>query len=321
MLIGNSIKKGEIRALLLFSGGLDSILAAEILKRQGIDVFGIVFSSYFLDSKQAFSSAEKIGLKLREIDISEEQLKIVKFPKYGYGSSINPCIDCRILMLRQAKKYAEERGFNIIATGEVLGQRPMTQNKKALGMIEKEAILSRMVLRPLSAKLLPETVYEQNKMVKRDNLFGIFGRSRKKQIRLAEEWGISGYPSPAGGCLLTELEFGRKLRELISQCQHCQKSDFILLKIGRHFWPIKGLKTEIVVGRNEKENMMIKELAQKGDILIEMENYSGPVSLIRSYSQGEAGQEKVLEKAKFLIKYYSRKSRQKNDIKFIVSRK
>ncbi len=308
------------KALVLFSGGLDSILVVEILRKQGVSVSGIVFSSYFLSPEQAKTSAKAINLELEVIDISEEQLEVTRNPKYGYGSSMNPCLDCRILMLKKAKAYAKKKSFDIIATGEVVGQRPMTQNKKALGIVEKEAGLLKNVLRPLSAKLLPETIYEEKGIIKRENPLDISGRSRKRQMKLAEELGIKNYPLPAGGCLLTELEFGKKLKKLFNQCQRCEKKDILLLKVGRHFWPFEDLKIEVVVGRNKDDNLTIKGLAKKGDILIEMVNYPGPMTLIRNYGKGEIP-EKIISKTKSLTKYYSLRSRQRNDVDFNILKK
>jgi len=311
-LLEKSLRKP--RALLLFSGGLDSILAAKILAEQGVEVKGLTFKSYFFDASQAKKAARELGIKLKVVDFSKEHLKVVQSPKYGYGQSMNPCIDCHLLMLKYAKRIMKKEGFDFVATGEVLGERPMSQNKKALLLLERESSLSGYLLRPLSAKLLAQTIPEQRGLVKREKLLDIFGRSRKRQIELAKKFKIKEYPAPAGGCLLTDLEFGKRLKELFKRCSRPSDSDIYLLRYGRHFWKEKIL---IVVGRDEKENKAIKRLAQKRDILVEMENYPGPTALLRNYDKGKIASE-ILKCAQDLVQYYSTKARGKNDVEFKV---
>jgi len=325
----------KVKALVLFSGGLDSILTAKILMEQEIKVFPIFFKSYFFGPEIAQKSAKEIELKLKVFDISREQLEIVKKPKFGYGQSMNPCLDCHILMLKKAKELMKgnshgririsraKRGLrflhaDFVATGEVLGERPMSQNKRALELVEKESSLSGYLLRPLSAKLLKPTISEEKGLVNREKLLDIKGRSRKGQIELAKRFKISFYPTPAGGCLLTDLEFGKKLKELFEKYPKCQGGDIELLKIGRHFW--EG-KIKIIVGRSRQENLKMKKLAKKGDILIEMENYPGPTTLIRNYYKKKKISEKILEKAKSLTKFYSTKTRDKKDVRFKIWKK
>ena len=301
------------KALILFSGGLDSILTTKILMNQGIKLTLIVFKSYFFGSKQAEDSAKNLGLKLRVIDISKEHLKIIKSPRYGYGSSMNPCIDCHLLMFKKAKKIMKREKFDFVASGEVLGERPMSQNRKALGLIENEASLKGYLLRPLSAKLLEITVPEKKEWVVRQKLFNISGRSRQKQLQLAKKWKIVRYPTPAGGCLLTDLEFGKKLRELLQKYPEFDGNDIELLKLGRHFW--EG-KIKIIVGRNEEENLKMEKLASRKDFLVEMKNYTGPITLIRNYYIKKKIPQKALERARSLTKYYSTKARGRKDIQF-----
>jgi tRNA-specific 2-thiouridylase len=303
----------KLRAIVLFSGGLDSILAAKILMEQGIEVIPVFFKSYFFGPEIAQKSAKENGLKLKVIDFSKEHLKIVKKPNFGYGSSMNPCLDCHILMLKKAKELMKKKKFDFVATGEVLGERPMSQNKKALELVEKKSSLSGYLLRPLSAKLLKETIPEKKGLIDREKLLDIQGRSRRRQIELAKEFKIKFYPTPAGGCLLTDPEFGKRLKELLKNYPKFDGNDVELLKLGRHFW--EG-KTKIVVGRNHQENLKIKRLAQKKDILIEMKNYPGPTTLIRSYG-GKISKE-ILEKAKNLTKFYSKKARDKKDVEFKI---
>ena len=302
------------KALFLFSGGLDSILGVKLLQEQGVLVVGLAFVSCFFGVSQAKKSAKEISLPLRVVDISDEHLEIVKKPKYGYGKAMNPCIDCHLLMLKKAKEIMQKENFDFVATGEVLGERPMSQNKKALLLLERESSLSGYLLRPLSAKLLKKTVPEQKGLVEREKFLDIWGRSRKIQIKLAKKFNIREYPSPAGGCLLADLEFGKKLKELFEKVPRCGKYDIYLLKYGRHFWR-RGSK--VVVGRNEKENKAIKKLARAGDILVEMENYTGPTALVRNYGDKEHLSE-IIGFAKKLTQYYSTKARARNDVLFKI---
>ncbi len=304
------------KALVLLSGGLDSMLAARALQNQGIKVTGLSFKSYFFSEKAAKKAAKNLKILLSVVDFSKEHLKMVKNPKHGYGKSMNPCIDCHALMLKKAKGIMKKEKFDFVATGEVLGERPMSQNPKALKTVEKESSLVGYLLRPLSAKLLEPTIPEQKRIVDRSKLFNISGRSRKKQIELARFWGIKDYPTPAGGCLLTDPEFGKKLNKLFGEYPRCNGNDIELLRVGRHFWEDK---VKIIVGRNDKENKIIKKLAKKSDILVEMKDYSGPTTLIRNYSKKKVSRA-VIDKTCELTKYYSIKTRGKNNVKFIVDK-
>lgn len=303
----------KVKAILLFSGGLDSLLAFKILEEQGIETVPIFFKSYFFGPEIAEKSAKENGIKLKIIDISKEQLEIVKKPKFGYGSSMNPCLDCHILMLKKAKEIVKKEKFDFVATGEVLGERPMSQNKKALELVERESSLSGYLLRPLSAKLLKPTIPEEKGLVEREKLLDIKGRSRKRQIELAKKFKIKWYPTPAGGCILTDLEFGKKLRELSEKYPDFNGNDIEILKLGRHFWLEK---IKIITGRNHEENLKIKKLKRKNDILIEIENYPGPTTLIRSY--GGKIEKEIIEKAKILTKKCAKKAKDKKDVKFKI---
>ena len=270
----------SVKGLVLFSGGLDSILVVKIFQKEQIKVTGLHFVSYFFDNREQINKlAKNLKIKLKTVDFSEEHLKIVKDPRYGYGKAVNPCIDCHILMFKKAKEIMKAEGFNFIATGEVLGERPMSQNKKALALIEKKSGLEDYLLRPLSAKLLKPTIVEKKKLVNRDNLFDISGRSRKKQLALAKKWKIKNYPMPAGGCLLTDRQFAQRFQSLLKKWPDCQGDDVLLLKIGRHFWLDDNL---ILVGRDKEDNQKIEKLAQKGDLLIKPKDFSGPTILVRS---------------------------------------
>jgi tRNA-uridine 2-sulfurtransferase len=271
-------QKISVRALVLFSGGLDSILAVKILERQGIDVSALVFTSYFFDAKPARKSAMENKIKSKIIDFSEEHLKIIKNPRYGRGAGMNPCIDCHLLMLKYAKIIAKKEKYDLIATGEVLGQRPMSQNFRALQLIEKKAGLAEKILRPLSAKVLLETEMEKSGLVDRAQLLGISGRSRKEQMALAKKYRIKYYPSPAGGCILTDKEYSKKLCDLLENIKNPEPSDFEMLRIGRHFW--EG-DSKIILGRNHEENLALKKIAEKNDVLIEPRDIPGPTALAR----------------------------------------
>ncbi len=274
----SELSSGKIRAVLLFSGGLDSILAAKILEGQGIKVTALALTSYFFNADQAKESAKENNIKLKIADFSKEHFKIVKNPSFGRGSGLNPCVDCHLLMLKEAKKIAKKSGYDFIATGEVLGQRPMSQNLEMFELIEKKSRLERNILRPLSAKLLPITVAEEMGIIDRKKLYAFSGRSRKEQIGLAKKMGIKKYPSPAGGCILTDKEYSRKLKKLTKKIRVIGKSDIELLRIGRHFWVGK---TRVIIGRNHKENLQLEKLAEKGDMLVELKGVPGPLALIR----------------------------------------
>ncbi|TSC95341.1 MAG: Thiamine biosynthesis protein-like protein [Parcubacteria group bacterium Athens1014_10] len=306
------IKKKKIRAIVLFSGGLDSILAIKILEKQKIEILALIFESYFFNGEEAEKIAKELKFNFRIFDFSEEHLKMVKNPKYGYGRAMNPCVDCHALMLKKAKEIMEKEKFDFVATGEVLGERPMSQNAGALKLIEKQSALDGYLIRPLSAKLLIESIPEKSGWIKRSELLDISGRSRKRQIALAEEFAIKNYPSPAGGCLLTESAFGERLKKLLINCPNCGGNDIELLKSGRHLWE-NGAK--IIIGRNKDENEKLGESAKKGDILIQLKDYPGPLTIIRNYQKGKIKKE-ILDKARELTQYYSLKARNKKDLKF-----
>jgi tRNA-uridine 2-sulfurtransferase len=309
--IGNkNIKqiKSAIRALVLFSGGLDSILAVKVLEKQGIIVSALTFTSYFFDSAQAEKSARENKIKLIVQEISKNHLRIVRNPRYGHGSGMNPCIDCHLLMLKVAKMIAEKNNYSIVATGEVLGQRPMSQNIRALKLIEKKAKLEGRILRPLSAKSLPETEMEKKGLVERNNLFGISGRSRKEQLDLAKKFLIKYFPTPAGGCILTDKEYSRKLCEILEKVKKPKPSDFELLRAGRHFW--NGNTTKIILGRNHEENLKLKNIAEKNDVIVEPKNFPGPTALLRGKIN-----ENIIKKAKEKILEYCKKG-DKKEVEF-----
>jgi tRNA U34 2-thiouridine synthase MnmA/TrmU len=267
-----------MKALAVFSGGLDSMLAAELIRAQGIEVRGLFFETPFFTSARARKSAEVIDLPLKVINLTQPHLEMVRHPRHGYGLNMNPCIDCHTLMLRNAGDRLAEEGASFIITGEVLGQRPMSQNLRALSTVAAQSGYQGLILRPLSAKLLPGTVPEEKGWVDREALMGFSGRGRKPQMELAKAFRITEYPSPAGGCLLTDPVFSRRLKDLLSSRPRCEVREIELLKVGRHFR--FGEKTKAVVGRNKKENEEILSLAEESDLVVKVDSVPGPVVLL-----------------------------------------
>ena len=295
-----------MKAITLLSGGLDSTLATKVIMEQGVDLEALNFVTVFctcthrgatcLASQKA---VETLGIPLKVLNVSEEYLSVVKRPKHGYGRNMNPCIDCRIFMLKKAKAHMEESGASFIVTGEVLGQRPMSQRRDAMRLIEKEAGLEGFILRPLSAKVLPVTVPEKEGWVDREKLLKVQGRSRKPQIELAEHYGLHDYPCPAGGCLLTDPGFAKRMKDLMVHDPNFSLNDVHLLKMGRHFRFSPGAK--LVVGRQEEENQKIQIFAQGEDILFKVSSFPGPLSLLRGkLDEGD------IEKAAAITAHYSK---------------
>jgi tRNA U34 2-thiouridine synthase MnmA/TrmU len=280
---------------------LDSTLAVKLILDQGIEVEAINFVTPFCLCKKggcgATEVSKKFNIPLRILSVGKDYLKIVKNPKHGYGRNMNPCVDCRIFMLKLAKKYAKETQASFIFTGEVLDERPMSQHWKALGTIEKEAGLEGKILRPLSAKLLPKTEAEKKGWIDREKLLDIRGRQRKRQIELAKKFAITDYPCPAGGCLLTYREYANKLRDLFKHENRIQLRDVQLLKIGRHF---RLGKNKIIVGRNEIENNILVNQKDAGDYYFEAQGYGSPITLL----QGSKTR-KAIETAARLTAYHS----------------
>jgi len=279
-----------IKAVMLLSGGLDSTLAAKMMLGQGIELEAINFLTTFCTctkkgcQHQATKVANELGIKITVKNITQEYLEVVKNPKFGYGSGVNPCIDCRIFTFRKAKAFMEDTGASFIITGEVLGERPMSQRRDAMMIIERESGLKRLILRPLSARLFDPTIPEEEGMVNREALLAISGRSRKPQIELARELGIDEYPCPAGGCLLTDPQFSQKAKDLLKY-DSFTLDNVMLLKFGRHFRLSEGSK--LIVGRNEKENESILGLSKDGDLIIAAKDAPGPVGLLRGPEKSE----------------------------------
>jgi tRNA-specific 2-thiouridylase len=283
------------KALALLSGGLDSTLAVKMMLELGFDVTAMNFTSPFCLCNKSKNGgcghiadrvAKELGIDLKRVYVGEEYLEVIKNPKFGYGKNLNPCLDCRIFIFKKAKAYMEEIDASFIITGEVLGQRPMSQRRDAMNLIDRESGLKGYIVRPLCAKLLEPTIPEQEGMIDRERLLNISGRSRKPQMRLVEDFHIKNYACPAGGCLLTEMVFAGRMRDLLKHNDSPSLIDINLLKTGRHFRISPECK--IVVGRNHAENERIKELSRPGDYLFHTEGCKGPLTLCRGTIDGEA---------------------------------
>jgi len=271
------------RAVLLLSGGLDSTLAARMMLDQGVELFALHFTSPFCTCtrtpgsgcrSQAQTVAERMGIPIRTVSKGSEYIEVVRNPRHGRGSGVNPCIDCRIFTLRKAREYMEQIGASFLVTGEVVGQRPMSQRSDAFRTIEKHSGCQGLVLRPLSAKHFEPTIAEREGWVDRETLLAISGRSRKEQIRLAQIWGVGDYPCPAGGCLLTDRTFSLKVRDLFDHCADPDMTDIHLLKIGRHFRFADGRKA--IVARNEEENRKLEAHCRGRMPVYIADGFSGP---------------------------------------------
>jgi tRNA-uridine 2-sulfurtransferase len=295
------IDKPKAIAVALLSGGLDSTLAAKVILEQGIEVIGINFAGAYCprprtSKSNAEKAAEQLGIELVTLPIDAEFIAMVKRPKHGWGKNMNPCIDCHTLMIRKAWAYGLTRGADFIVTGEVLGQRPMSQNRSALSTVARESGVGDRLLRPMSAKLLDPTAVEighgithkdtktqgaadsgPRPLVDRERLLDVEGRQRTRQMALAEKYGIKDYPTPAGGCLLTEKVFSKRLAEAFD---HGEDSIEIveLLSLGRHFRLPSGAR--LVVGRDEAENDELLRCKPAGAVVIDAGDLPGPVGLV-----------------------------------------
>jgi len=296
----------SVQAVALLSGGLDSSLAIRLMLDQGIEVEALHFVSVFNGTAPESPSvlrplrvARELGVPLRPINFTREQLGIVCDPAHGYGSHMNPCIDCHIAMLRRAAERMQATGARFIVTGEVMGQRPMSQRSHVLSQIDNETALGGLILRPLSAKLLPPTVPEREGWVDRERLLDIHGRSRKPQLALARHYGLAEHGSPAGGCLLTDPGFSARLADLLghSPARVPDLNEVHLLKVGRHFRLDDA--TRLVIGRDHRENVTIFTFSRPTDLLLTTRDAPGPTALLR----GNLGDEHVRVAAALTARY------------------
>ncbi len=304
-----------IKALALTSGGLDSILAAKLVSDQGIEVTGICFVSAFFGSRNAEKMAEQIKMPLIVIDFTKEHLEMTKNPKHGYGKNMNPCIDCHTMMLNYAGKYMEEHGYDFLITGEVLNQRPMSQNIKSLNIVKKESGYEEKILRPLSALQLPPTQMEIDGSVDRTKLLGFSGKTRKPQIEMARTMGIIEYPSPAGGCFLTEPNFGRRLKDLYKyNKEKADTNDVRLLNMGRHFRITENAK--VISTRNKDEYEMLKNLLTDDMWIFDTAEHKGSTVVLKPAAEYKPVVGEIYLAASITARYSKGKDEEEVSVKY-----
>ena len=290
------------KAILLLSGGLDSTLAGKVLLRMGVEVEAVNFVSPFcrctprsMGCSAAKKAAAELGIPVRVFACGDDYLDMIKHPRFGRGSGVNPCIDCRIFMFSRARRYMIEHEADFVATGEVLGERPMSQRLHTMQIIERESGLEGMIVRPLSARLLPASIPEQTGIVDRNRLMSFHGRSRRPQFALADKLDVKDYPCPAGGCLLTDPEYAARMRDLLAHDPGFDLHDVRLLSFGRHFRLPSGAK--VIVGRNESDNEPIEKARRNGDVLLLPKEVPGPSVLC----QGLADENDLVAAAGLLV--------------------
>ncbi len=294
----------SVSAIGLVSGGLDSILAVHLMHNLGVRMRLVRFKAdcwrYDREKNETRDILSKelhrLGLALHERDITEEYLEILRYPRHGRGAAFNPCIDCKIFMLRKAKEMMPEFGAEFVFTGEVIGQRPMSQNRDSMRVVERESELEGLLLRPLCARLMKPTLPERTGRIDRNRLLRINGRSRQEQLALAKEWGIEEIPPVGGGCILTDRNFGARMFDLLEH-DELNLPNILLAKVGRHFR--LSDKTKVVVGRDEKENLRITALAGPEDRLIELETLNGPTTILR----GQIDNDGIMQAAALTCRY------------------
>lgn len=262
----------------LLSGGLDSILAVKVLQEQPLDLIGITFFTPFFGPEPGLKAGRIAGIPTRAVDIGRVFLEMLKNPPHGYGRHMNPCIDCHGLMLREAARILAAEGADFLFTGEVVGQRPMSQRRAAMKIVEKISGLSGRILRPLSAKLLEPTVVELEGIVDREKLLDLHGRGRKRQMELAARYGVRDIPQPGGGCMLTKEGFARKVKELLAMFPDAEPGDVEWLKWGRHFR--LGGSCLLAVGRSKGENERLSAMARPADVLLRVPSHPGPTGIL-----------------------------------------
>lgn len=290
------VKPQPVRALCLFSGGLDSQLAVRILQSQGIEVRGVVFQSVFFSSERAETMARHLDIPVVVEEFTADIVALVQHPSHGFGAGLNPCIDCHIAMIRRAGQIMEEHGLHFISTGEVLNQRPMSQTRKSMELIARESGCGDRLLRPLSAKLLSETDPEKKGWVDRERLCALEGRGRKAQKALAVKLGITEYPQPAGGCLLTDPGFAKRLKELKKHEGLENVDDIARLRIGRHF---RVGSARLIVGRNHEENLELAARVKTADIFLCLTSCPGPSGLLTGTATAKEIQQAVMICARY----------------------
>ena len=313
----------QVTALALFSGGLDSILAAKLVASLGVRVLAVKFVTPFFDyelledpEKYKQEVREKYGLEVILYDLSHNYLDLLHNPTHGFGKNFNPCIDCKILMCTRAKEMMAEYGASFLISGEVLGQRPMSQRRDTLRVIERDSDNDGLLLRPLSAKLMDPTKAETEGWIDREKLLNFSGRGRSRQIKLAKQYGITDFPAPAGGCILADPILSTRIARIyrgdfIIKAEDITVTDVRLLLVGRQFLLPGG--SWLILGRNEKENYKIEALAEEKDILLHMPDRPGPTALLRglkSQSFVTDDKDQVLQNAAGLVVRYGKKQKE-----------
>ncbi len=296
------------KAISLLSGGLDSTLATKLIMEQGIEVVALHFTSLFCTCSkggqgcgiQAIRTGSELGVEVMVRAKGMEYLEIVKSPKHGYGKNLNPCIDCRIFILKETKKVMDEIGASFVVTGEVLGQRPMSQHRAAMNRIEKESGLKDLILRPLSAKHFEPTLPEREGIIDREKLLNISGRSRKAQYELVDAFHLKEFSCPGGGCLLTDPIFAKKLKDLFASNPDFTMKDVALLKTGRHFR--LAIDTKLILGRNQNENESLRAFHMTPSVLLTPSDFKGPTGLLLGISN-----DANLEIAANMMAYYGKR--------------
>lgn len=305
------INKEKIVGLGLVSGGLDSLTACLLLQQQGIEIVGLNFKSPFCLCDKVLSHSdcglglfhEKLGIKVHSVSKGDDYLEIIRNPKFGYGKNLNPCIDCRIYILKKAKEFNKRINADFIFTGEVLNQRPKSQHMKALKIVEKESGLEKKLLRPLSALHLEPTIYEEQGLIDRTKLLAIRGRSRKIQLDFARKHELLDQYFACGGCLLTDQNFSKRMRDYLKFNRTLKMEDVSILKEGRHF---RYHNTKIIVGRNEIENNILLRLKKPNDLVMEVEDIPGPITII----QGDFDEDSLNFAASLTLRYSDLKESQ-----------
>lgn len=293
------------RAISLISGGLDSAVATKLIMEQGIEVIGLHFSSIFASKRdrqrghKALRTAEELGIRIITKTKGDDYIEIIKNPRYGYGKNMNPCIDCRIYMLNLTRELLPELDASFVVTGEVLGQRPMSQRRNTIELIEKRSGLTGLIVRPLSAKLFPPSIPEHEGILDREKLLDISGRSRHMQYELVETYKLTEFDMPGGGCLLTDPIFSKKLKDLMATDKAYTAQDIELLTIGRHFRLSSSAK--FVVARNERENEQLGVMRETSSYTtVDPVDFKGPRGILKSE---EPSEEVLLMSARIIARY------------------
>lgn len=273
------MNQGEKRsALVLVSGGLDSQLAVCVLRRAGVMVKGIVFDSPFFDAEKGRRACHNLGVTCYTYNFLPEIIDLIHGPRHGFGSCMNPCIDCHAMMLKRAGQMLRELGCDFLATGEVLDERPMSQSRRTLKLVENDSAFADLILRPLSALHLEPTLPERDGWIDRDKLLDLKGRGRKRQFALAKEFGITDFPTPSGGCRLTEPNFCRRLKDMKDHEGIAGVRAIELLKVGRHFRVSRS--TKLILGRDAEENARIEASVELYDLLLKVDGVPGPSAIL-----------------------------------------